>query len=673
MAEVPRSGDAVRLEPLAAPRIGSQGPAAAFGVGLQGANAEAQEARQVVQGLYADAAEGAIEVATAENLSAMSAKEGELKVKMREARGKSSMAGAEDARAEYDKFYEGIIEKNQNAEVKRRTQINYSRSKAQLDEFARTYVAGQMLEYDNDVTSTLVENESNAAIQEPQNESRTQSAIKNITAELMKSARRNGKPPESAVLAAQKATWFIRRNALNSLVDISSKAAQDYYNEHKQEFDPKETDEINRLLKHATTNEKAARIVVDWFTPQATTMGKDGKPVETAKIVTHDDLNKKLDELLAQTGDVDLRDAVSERARQRMGDIERDEKRRKADSYERGAKMLEQFKLSPGFSMSVPEIPGVMPAQNVERGMEGAEDGWDRFMDMIGRDTWMKYDSDVQRDLKRRFEQVVSGIEPKNDDKRVTKSFTTDPRQLATWTDADLLRLRPYMSDAMYYRAVDRVAAAKEAAASPAKAEKFNGLLADEELELNAIKAAGLGGIKQSDTMKEINKDDAKSQAFTRFKVIGTKVLYDYYKATQGKNADDKIKADLLNNAAMRWKRDVMYYEGWFGFGQNKVALFNLTPEQVKGNTFAIPDENLQGYFNMMSNTPGGLPSGTTYDDFASHFTPHFPLGLKVNPVWEQQVNVAYYLEQLGTVDDDVINGVLLGTISPDKALQEAK
>lgn len=151
---------------------------------------------------------------------------------------------------------------------------------AAIHEQVTSHVAAQRTQYANEVTTSYVENELNAAIASFQDPKRVDESIANQVAAITDQARRAGKSPEWIAEHTQKVTSQTRYNVLRQYLDTGSDlTALSYFEKHKSELVGADLQNAEKLTEagsvRAASQREADRIVQTTGTLEAALTATD--------------------------------------------------------------------------------------------------------------------------------------------------------------------------------------------------------------------------------------------------------------------------------------------------------------------------------------------------------------------------------------------------------------
>jgi len=198
-------------------------------------------------------------------------------------------------------------------------------------------------------------------------------------------------------------------------------------------------------------------------------------------------------EAVRQIKDPKLRDAVDDRVRSEFSIRSQQETVARGKNFMEAYSILEQTKKANGV-VHVEDIPQAQ---------------------------WSQMTPD-QRDAARSLvKRLNSPEEIKHDDAVYLKYLGMSDGQLSRVTEADLLeKVRPYVKEQYYKEIAHKWAAVRDAQsrANNSKAMEVKSMYTDEEMVLNGLRGAKIGGINEADTMGEIYKSESKATMYRQFR-----------------------------------------------------------------------------------------------------------------------------------------------------------
>jgi hypothetical protein len=372
--------------------------------------------------------------------------------------------------------------------------------------------------------------------------------------------------------------------------DLDAKAAFDKYSE---QLTAQDRHRLERSVNSGSKMGLAQRTVDAYFSGEmerVPTGGnnwveKRGEPVKTmADVIAK---SKSIE-------DPEVRHAVEQMARQRFSDIKVAEKQQNENVFSAIAKRIQQH-------------PGVDP-----RGL-ATPDEWENQIT----------DPDVRTALIR---LAFPKREP--DPAAMTELMSVPLPELANYSDAAMLKhFGGRLSETQYEKALTRRDMAKKGGGD------YQSVAQSDATLMSVFVKSGLGGVKPSDTLEDINKTADKRTAFMKFWDTVDRARSAEQFRTKEKVDDDTTrsmaekaafllqKKVTLRNTKLEMAEDVISeIVPGYGFIKSnpkyEKAFGSLSPDEQSGGQFEMPAEFTQSLFSFANARPGTVPKGITKEQW---------------------------------------------------------
>jgi hypothetical protein len=390
----------------------------------------------------------------------------------------------------------------------------------------------------------------------------------------------NGIPREALERAIVEDHSKLYSGAIRSMLDTGRDLdAQAAFTKYGDKLTERDRAPVERALEQGSRLGEATRLHDKIFAPSfkgVPTGGNNWTQKEVPGAQTMDEVRAET----AKIKDPKTRHMVEEMARQTFADRRLADKQRNEQVFMSIAKRIEQN-------------PGVDP-----QGL-ATPDEWENQLT----------DSNMKDDLKK-----LSGVRDMTEKATFTELIATPLPVLAGYTDAQMLsRFGSRMTKADYEKAVNRRDDARKG--GPA----YNAIAQYDASLMSVFVKSGLGGVKPSDTIEDIKKDDKKQAALMQFWEMVDMTRLANQHAT-GKKADDETTLQAANKAALLLKKNVTL----LGNKDNPFDVINIwkqkkfgevTSDEWEKREIEMPIEFVGPLFNFAKARPGTVPQGI---DFAS-------------------------------------------------------
>ncbi len=612
--QLPRSqGPQVDPQIPQAPRVSPTMDASNFGGGRA-----ADQAFGAARGLAGDV----MEITLREEMRAQEAQANELDVELGklenqsrdslyQVQGGGALGAQQKMLQDYDKQAQEVMKRATSERVREKMANAVERRRIALEGTTKGYVRGQMLQHEEDQAFSRIQIEEDAATQAYQDPLRIQMALDEQATTLKRYGALSGKPPEWVQAKTAASASRIHNKVVDQYMSAGNDiAAKRYFDANKDEF-----------LDQASVRAKVE---------ESSYLGASRR--EEERIATSGKSEKEMYAMARAIEDDKLAELTERRLDQR---IARDKRAAAAD----------YSKAVDGYVKRISEK--WMPA-NASRNHT--------VEDVIGPG-WSDLETRDQKALTKLF-RIENGLEAaETDNLALTKLNAMSREELARMTPEQLmLKFRPSFTDEHYRQ---YVLPTWNHARDPQSAEKFNGLVSDNEMMLHSLAGAGVAGITKGDTLSGITgekADPSKAEMFGLFKRAVDVKLQAHHTAT-GKNADDKKKKEIVEGLALEWGRDITLNHGYTSWGRGysaprehveklKVADFIRNPQRLKDAPIVLAPETQDDFFRYAQSVPALLPRGMSKQQYLS--------------AHRDRVNLAY-LAKMSGADDVRIAAILEG------------
>lgn len=621
--EVPRYDEPlVRRTPIPGPVRNQPAPLEAFGGGQAAAGAfhAAGDLADLGGKINQQEFNAEAEASIRDYMGKLSAEEARLKAKMQTLKGTEALGATDQMLKEFDASKEKMLSGIANPVVKQKVDGHAAGFRSSLENSTELYAAGEKENADKKNTASLIASERNNAItgyvdpNSPTKPKRVMDAIARQRAAI--GDQLHGQTQTTIETAQAIEESKTHSDVLERmLAGGNDLLAKEYYKANEAGFFGDDKTAAEKKLQAQSTLGAASRLVASAFderTERVNTGGNNWTINQIPGVKTIEEFRAGLPKDL----DDKTREVALDLARARFRDQHIADEQRQDSVF---------------------------------------KDAWNTIAagGMIPLAQMTSLDPERQRALNVYAKQVAKGGERDKSDPLVFAAFyaMTD-RQLRDLTLEKLdSKIRPYFTTEAYE------AAAKHWGAAHKDPEAFKSLLSDQEITFSAFKSSGFGGIKKSDTLKGIEKDDDKADAFMQFKIAVDGARAKHLKDS-GKNPDDDELKKIAGRVALRMAQTVSFDQYSFITGDKleegallgglmkDERIIDLKPNEIEKRFITMPWEFRQKMYNYAAGTPGGMAKGTPFK------------------IWEDanrgRINRAFIAARLDASDEEIYQ-ILLG------------
>ena len=222
---------------------------------------------------------------------------------------------------------------------------------------------------------------------------------------------------------------------------------------------------------------------------------------------------------------------------------------------------------------------------------------------------WIDTLTDTDRTrLENRAKRLATGQDVKTDPIKYAEFYSLTDQELAKMDEGAFLEWGDHLSK------TDLKAAAKHWGLAK-KPEDYKSWFSDNELVLKAMAGASIGGVRERDTMKDVNKSKTKSLAYKEFnqRVSNAK---DAFYAKKKRNPDDKELESIIGQLAMEDIKITGYVGGWdYATKDFTRRMTDLSEEDLAKFSFDIQPDELDRIYKLA--LTAGIGRGTAADGAA--------------------------------------------------------